>query len=198
MRSVARRSVPLLVAVTWLVAACSGVLGPADAPGGSVAPPALTCTEVPQAKCDEQAATFFRSLPNEHPTRIEVVCVAPPCTEETGTTIMNITYADGHQLHSNPVSWSGPGGGNGGGGKPGIPVPGGPDLPIVPTCIGVPQDMCFQMATSSGGDGTHGVPISIVVRCDKVCTATAGEGTTTTTYKDGTVENGGWGYSNSG
>ena len=111
--------------------------------------------------------------------------------------MMNITYADGHQLHSNPVSWSGPGGVSGGGG-PGIPVPGGPDLPVVPTCIGVPQDMCFQMAGSGGGDSTHGPPISIVVRCTKICTATTGEGTSAITYKDGTVENGGWGYSNAG
>jgi hypothetical protein len=144
-------------------------------------------------------ASFVRSLPNEHPTQIEVVCVAPPCTEGSGTTMMNITYADGHQLHSNPVSWAGPGGVGGGGGKggPGIPVPGGTDLAIVPACIGLPQDMCFQMA-SGGGNGSHGPAISIVVRCTKVCIATSGEGTTTTTYKDGTVENTGWGYSSGG
>ena len=114
MRSLARRSLPFLIAAAWLVAACSG--GSADAPGGSVAPPAIACNDVPQARCDEQAATFFRSLPNEHPTRIEVVCMAPPCTEDSGTAMMNITYADGHQLHSNPVSWSWPGGVSGGGG----------------------------------------------------------------------------------
>jgi hypothetical protein len=185
----------LLLGAIWLVAACGGA---GSDPGSSAASPAIACTDVPQATCDEQVASFVRALPNDHPTQIEVVCIALPCTEGSGTTMMNITYADGHQLHSNPFSWTGPGGGGGGGPVIPVPLPGGPALGVAPTCIGIPQAMCVQMAGSGGGDGSHGVPISIVVQCTKVCTPLAGEGTTTTTYKDGTVENGGWGYSGSG
>ena len=151
------------------------------------ASPRISCVDVPQAKCDEAVASVARSLPNEHPALIEIICASPPCTSASGATMTIVTLADGRRLTSNALPWFDPtASGGGGGGGPGVPVPvpGGPGvapLPIEPICQGVPPVSCRDMAASflDPGNG-HGGVISIVVRCTK---------------NPCTVKTGGWTYS---
>src|SRR4029077_7753078 len=129
-----------VVLAAWLAAACSG-----SAAVDPAATPAIACTGIPTAKCDEAVASAARSFPNEHPVRVEVDCQAPPCTDASGTLMTTVTMADGRRLAANPGSWFDP---NAPGAAPttvpsGVPeaVPGGrgvPPLRIAPICRGVP------------------------------------------------------------
>jgi hypothetical protein len=179
-----------LLVVVWSVAGCGGA-----APADSSATPRIDCTGLPAARCDEAVASVARSLPNEHPSRIEVRCISDPCTAASGAMDTTVTLADGRQLHANPLTWSDPSA-TGGGLVP--PAPGDPSLPVQPTCQGIPLTNCRQVAGGSFQSG-HGAIVSILVRCTKnPCTAASGEGDTLVTYADGTQSTSGWGYANSG
>ena len=183
-----------IVAVAWLALACAS-----SPPVDPAASPRISCVDVPQANCDEAVASVARSLPNEHPALIEIICASPPCTAASGATMTIVTLADGRRLTSNALPWSDPTASGGGGGIP-VPVPGGPGvapLPVEPTCQGVPPVSCRDMAASFlDPGGGHGGVISIVVRCTKnPCTVKTGEGDTLITYGDGTNLTGGWAYS---
>ncbi len=161
-----------VVAVAWLALACAS-----SPPVDPAASPRISCVDVPQANCDEAVASVARSLPNEHPTLIEIICASPPCTAASGATMTIVTLADGRRLTSNALPWS-DSTASGGGGVP-VPAPGGPGvapLPVEPTCQGVPPVSCRDMAASFlDPGGGHGGVISIVVRCTKnPCTVKTG------------------------
>ena len=195
MTRIARLGVAV-VAVAGLVAACAS-----SPPIDPAASPRISCLDVPAARCDEAVASVARSLPNEHPVLIEIICASPPCTSASGAMMTVVTLADGRRLTANGLPWSDPTA-SGGGGVP-VPVPVGPNgvpLPVEPTCQGVPSASCRDMAASLLDTGAgHGGVISIVVRCTKnPCTVKAGEGDTLITYADGTNLTGGWAYGSGG
>ncbi len=178
-----------LLVVLGVIAGCA-----AAAPSGPTPSPRVTCVGIPAEKCDEAVASVMRSLLDAAPEAIDVTCVSGGCTSSAGSMDTVVTLAGGRQLHANPLTW-----GNGGGPvfQPG--VPGMPQLPVAPTCQGVPEEMCRQMAGSDFPDaGLHGGVVKIVVSCTKVpCTAQKGEGTTVITFGDGTEDSSsGWGYEN--
>ena len=113
----------------------------------------------------------MRSLLDTSPEAIDVTCVSGGCTSSAGSMDTVVTLAGGRQLHANPLTW-----GNGGG--PVLPpgVPGMPQLPVAPTCLGVPEEMCRQMAGSDFPDAAlHGGVVKIVVSCTKEpCTSSEG------------------------
>ena len=186
-----RRFRAVLLAATWLVAGCGGA-----APADPAASPRIDCTGLPATKCDEAVASVARSLPNEHPSLIEIRCLSDPCTASSGTMETTVTLADGRQLHANPSTWF-DGNATGGGVAPPV-APDDPKLPVQPTCQGIPLASCRQVAGGSFESG-HGAIVSILVRCTKnPCTSASGEGDTIVTYADGTQSTSGWGYANSG
>ncbi len=195
MTGIARLGVAL-VAVAWLVVACAS-----SPPMDPAASPRISCVDVPEARCDEAVASVARSLPNEHPVLIEIICASPPCTSASGAMMTIVTLADGRRLTANGLPWFDPTA-SGGGGVP-VPVPGGPGvvpLPVEPTCQGVPAVSCRDMAASFLDSGVgHGGVVSILVRCTKnPCTVKTDEGDTLITYADGTNSTGGWTYSSGG
>lgn len=184
----------VLLAATSLVVACGGA-----APADPTATARIDCTGLPAVRCDEAVASVARSLPNDHPVRIEVRCISEPCTESSGAMETTVTMVDGRQLHANPLTWSDASATGGGAVPPGQPAggPGQVRLPVEPTCQGVPLATCRDMG--SNFESGHGAVVSILVRCTiNPCTATAGQGDTVITYADGTQSTGGWGYSSGG
>jgi hypothetical protein len=178
----------LLVAL-GVIAGCAAPTSSGPAPS-----PRVTCVAIPTEKCDEAVASVMRSLLDTSPEAIDVTCVSSGCTSSAGSMDTVVTLSGGRQLHANPLTW-----GNGGG--PQLPpvVPGMPPLPVAPICVGIPDDMCRQMA---GGEfpeaALHGGVVKIVVSCTrKPCTNQKGEGTTVVTFGDGTEnDSGSWGYEN--
>ncbi len=82
-------------------------------------------------------------------------------------------------------------------------MPGGPPvLTVVPICVGVPLDMCTDMATSASRSGPPGAVrpeiVRITVRCTGVCTPLKGEGEARVDYVDGTYAISSTGYENGG
>ena len=178
-------SVVLLLAVA-LIDGCG-----ASAPSGPAPSPRITCVAVPSEKCDEAVASVARALSNETPEAIDVTCVSGGCTSASGAMDTVVTLPGGRQLHANPLTW-----GNSGG--PALP-PGLPALPVVPICVGVPDEMCRQMAGSEfPAAAIHGGVVRIVVTCSRnPCTNQKGEGSTVVTFGDGTEDSSsGWGYEN--
>ncbi len=127
----------LLVAL-GVIAGCG-----AAAPSGPAPSPRVTCVGIPPEKCDEAVASVMRSLLDASPEAIDVTCVSSGCTSSAGSMDTVVTLSGGRQLHANPLTW-----GNGGG--PQLPpvVPGMPPLPVAPICLGIPDEMCRQMAGS--------------------------------------------------
>jgi hypothetical protein len=201
------------LAAVILIAGCGSPAG-----SGSLASPTITCTGVPQVKCDEGVAGALRSLPNTSILSIEVVCVADRCTEESGAMDTVVRTADDGTLRSATSSWSAPAAGDGGPGEDGapgeqaapdgegvpgavppatpVPVPSEPDIPVQPQCQGVPRDECEVMAETAFGElSTEGVS-RILVRCGAPapCTPEHGIGQTVVTYEDGTTGTSEWEY----
>lgn len=187
------RLVSLAIVAIAIVVACGS---PIAAPGAS---PRITCVGVPAAKCDEAVAEVARSLPHTAPAAIDVSCVSGTCTPENGTMDTVVTLADGSQLRSNPLSWSEPGVGTGGGvpaTEPPRPAPPPePAVPVQPACQGVPASMCATMAETAFGELPTEAVVAIVVRCTTLpCTDKAGTGDTTVTYADGSTRVSNWEY----
>jgi hypothetical protein len=189
------------LAAVVLIAGCGS-------PAGSVtlASPTITCTGVPQAKCDEGVAGALRSLPNTSILSIEVVCVADRCTEESGAMETVVRTADDGTLRSAASSWSAPAAGEGAPGEHGAPgavppatpapMPSEPDIPVAPQCQGVPRAECELMAETAFGElSTEGVS-RILVRCgaQAPCTPEHGIGETVVTYEDRTTGTSEWEY----
>lgn len=186
---------------TLLIAGCG-----APAVGGPLPSPRITCTGVPQAKCDEAVASALRSLPNTAITAIEIVCVADRCSDEAGAMDTVVRTADGGTLRSSTNGWSAPAGGGEPppGAAPGreeareepAPAPNEAAIPRKPQCQGVPVAMCELMAETAFGElSTEGVQ-HILVRCGALepCTADRGVGETLVTYADGTIKSAAWEY----
>jgi hypothetical protein len=120
------------------------------------------------------------------PIAVQVVC-KPGCTVTEGEADIAVRYSDG-STGTWTTGWSGA--------VPAGPPIARPPMPVAPTCQGVPEPTCTDMALSAwestGGDGV----VSIVVRCGAAggCTPARGEGETTVTYADGRTMVTGWGY----
>jgi len=182
-----------LLLAAGLFVGCGGAADPA-------ATPRIACTDVPDVKCDEAVAAVARSMPNEHPVVIEVLCVSAPCTESSGAMQTIVTLADGNHLRGTPQAWADPAATDGGPVQ--APPPAGPGrvpLPVEPICQGVPIQSCRDMA--SGVEDANGARtvVSIVVRCTKgPCTDKSGEGETKIIFSDGSQQTGGWSYASGG
>lgn len=192
----------LVVSAILLIAGC----GAPVASGGPLPSPQITCTGVPQARCDEGVASALRSLPNTAIVSIEVVCVAEGCTDESGAMDTIVRTADGGTLRSPTNAWSAPADGQpppdaapGRGpvatARP-VPDPTEAAVPWRPLCQGVPAQQCELMAETSFGElSTEGVE-QVLVRCGAMapCTADRGVGETVVTYHDGSIESSAWEY----
>ncbi len=202
----------LALLVILAVGGCS-----APVPSGPVASPRVSCVGIPATRCNEAVATVARSLPNTMPVSIEVTCVAGTCTPDSGAMDTVVTLADGSQLRSTTVQWSGGGGGSTSGGGDGtstgepppgvkpVPAPAGtnapvldpgfPVVPVEPICQGVPVSMCRTMAETAFGEVPDEEVAGIVVRCgQQACTDEHGAGETEVTYADGQVRISTWEY----
>jgi hypothetical protein len=176
------------------------VIAGCGAPISSGPPASLTvsCTGIPATRCDEALASVERSLPNTPAVKIEVVCVAGTCTDESGAMDTVVTLADGSQLRSTTIAWSEAGAPAPGGVKP-LPVPVAepavPAVPVEPDCQGVPRSMCLTMAETAFGEVSNLAVVGIVVRCTRMpCAIDQGAGETLITYKDGTTLTTSWEY----
>ena len=168
------------------------------APGtsGPPASPTVSCEGIPATRCDEALASVARSLPNTTAVKIEVVCVAGSCTEQSGAMDTVVTLPDGSQLRSSTIAWSEAGAPAPGGVKP-LPVaePAVPVVPVEPECQGVPPSMCLTMAETAFGEVSDAAVVQIVVRCTRMpCTIDQGAGDTLITYQDGTLLTTSWEY----
>jgi hypothetical protein len=169
--------------------------------------PVVTCTGIPEARCDEALESVAISLPNTTPATIEVLCVSGTCTEEAGAMDTVVTLADGSQLRSTTMSWS----------QAAAPVPGGkplpapaepapaepapaepaepPAVPVEPRCQGVPVAWCRTMAETAFGEVSAIDVVTIVVRCtEQPCTDDHGIGETLVSYSDGSIRTSSWEY----
>ena len=179
-----RRLILILATLAALLAGCAPVAPtpPAvipDEPVVDCRAPASTCaTAVDDARAQVSGGVV--------PIAVQVVC-KPGCTVLEGEAEIAVRYSDG-STGGWTAGWSGAV-------PPGPPIA-RPPMPVAPTCQGVPEPTCNEMAQSAwestGGEGVA----SIVVRCTARggCTAARGEGDTTVTYADGRTMETGWGY----
>jgi hypothetical protein len=166
---------------------------------GPPASPTVSCDGIPASRCDEALASVARSLPNTPVVKIEVVCMAGSCTEQSGAMDTLVTLADGSQLRSTTITWSEAGEPAPGGVKPlpmpAEPVPAEPIVPVEPECLGVPVSMCRTMAETAFGEVSKFEVVGIQVRCTRIpCTIDQGAGDTLVTYADGTTQTSSWEY----
>jgi hypothetical protein len=188
-RTAGRLLAVLIVAV--LAAACGEP--PAEAtldPSLGPAAPQVTCLGVPASKCAEFAKQATADGGTVPLVAIRIVCSAAPCFEQSGQVAIDIVYADGRR-DSTGTAWDTVRG-------TGAPPPQtAPPLPagIKPTCIGLAQRLCNDMARNVMTEGMPGsVMVSVVVTCTAVCNDRIGQGTTIATYDDGTTTTDQWGY----
>ncbi len=154
-------------------------------PVGPVGDPQVVCQGVPRAAC-QQAFDVSGAAPGSV-VQVVVRCTVPVCTNATGEAEVTIRFADG-RTETSGYGWASaphpqPQ-------APPEPPRVGPEdaspLPIQPTCVGVPAEMCTQMASGGpGGDGVDDTVRAITVRCSAVCTPLAGQGQTTYEFVDG-------------
>ncbi len=177
----------LILAVVLLagsVAACmpAAATPPAVIPAEPIVDcraPASTCTTA----VDDARAQV---APGVVPIAVQIVC-RPGCTVLEGEADIQVRYSDG-STGAWTTGWSGA--------IPAGPGEAPPPMPVVPTCQGVPEPTCTEMA-QSGWESALGTDVaSIVVRCTSRggCTAARGEGETTVTLADGGTNVVGWGY----
>jgi hypothetical protein len=179
------------------VLAIAGCAAPTSS--GPPPSPTVTCDGIPATRCEEALASAARSLPNTPVVKIEVLCMAGNCTEQSGAMDTLVTLADGSQLRSTTIAWSEPGEPAPGGVKPlpapAVPPAAEPGVPVEPECLGVPVSMCRTMAETAFGEVSQFEVVSIQVRCTRVpCTVDQGAGDTLVTYEDGTTQTSSWEY----
>ena len=166
---------------------------------GLSASPTVSCEDIPPTRCDEALASVARSLPNTPVVKIEILCVAGKCTDQSGAMDTVVTLVDGEQLRSTTIAWSEPGEPGPGGVKPlpapAVPPDAAPGVPVEPECQGVPVSMCRTMAETAFGEVSNAAVIRILVRCTRVpCTTDQGAGDTIVSYNDGTSLTSSWEY----
>lgn len=176
----------MVVAAGLLIAAC----GAADDSGSPLAAPPTACLGVPQGPCDDAIASMEGSF-GSPVVRAIVSCTVVVCTPADGEVQIDLLLADGRRESS----------GYGYGSAEPQPVPINPPLlTVVPVCLGVAFPTCKDMAENAlqgaGGTGPGVRPpiVQITVRCNGVCTPTAGQGETRIDYADGTYATSSWGY----
>jgi hypothetical protein len=160
----------------------------------------IDCQGVPPQNC-QQALNEARASTSAPLLELVVRCTAPPCTFQEGQIEVRARYADGSS-----AQW---GSGWSGAAVPAVPVPVpapteaaepvGP-LPVEPICLGVPEALCSDMASSAISELPPGsAPVaSITVRCTAVCTPTKAQGDTIVVFADGTNLTSGWAFESVG
>lgn len=181
-----RIAIAVLVAVA---AACEPVSQP-------VGETRLDCQGVPPQQC-QQALVDARAGSNVPVVEVVVRCSAPPCALQRGQIAIEAHYADGTtrgwgSAWEDAIPAPMPV-------EPGPPEPAVP-LPVEPTCLGVDQSVCLNMARTAMENLPPGSPpvASITVRCTAVCLPTKGEGDSVVVFADGTTSTSGWGYETTG
>jgi hypothetical protein len=171
----------------WLILAIAllGLAGCAISAPTPV-PPELIPAE-PVVDCRAPASTCATAV---NDARMQVTGGVVPIAVQVvleGEADIAVRYSDG-STGAWTAGWSGA--------VPAGPAVAPPPMPVAPTCQGVPEPTCTEMAQagweSTGGDGV----VSIVVRCSvaRGCTAARGEGETTVAFADGRTMVTGWGY----
>jgi hypothetical protein len=183
---------PALLAMTVLVLAGCGVITPDSVEEGVSGTPVSgqVCEGVPANLCAEELRRAQADAPPGAGgvAGIRIRCVAPSCTQAAGDVEVTVTYANGQTVMYG-AGWMGPGA------QP-PPMPEPTELPVQPTCQGIPLAWCREQAATILGDApTEAAPISVVVRCTRTCTLTEGEGEVRARFADGTEHSGGFGYS---
>lgn len=158
-----------------------------------VGAPRIDCQGVPPQQCQE-ALDMARDNSRAPLVELVVRCTAPPCTIQQGQTEARARFADGSQ-QTFGSGWSGA--------VPApVPVPPEPvgPLPVEPVCLGVPAQVCRDMASSAVSNLQPGSPpvASITVRCTEVCTPTNGTGESVVVFADGTSTGSSWSMSSGG
>ncbi len=172
------------------LAACG--LFPAGPP--TLEGPPIDCVNVPQEACDAAVsqAGLQAAEQNALLVQIRVLCTsAAGCTNEAGDVTYEAILSNGQSISAG-YAWAAapqpaPGEPADPGGKPAGPA-------VAPICLGVPPGWCRVLASDAAGSDDASTVVSIVVRCIGTCTTSSGEGATVVTRKDGSRQEGGWGY----
>jgi hypothetical protein len=135
-----------------------------------------SCTNLPAGVCDEQVQAFAQRFPQA--VSIDIECKALPCTRRAGAGTVVVTLADGTTRNDTFAYTGNP-----------APAP-------VPTCEGLPADMCQRMALSTWEDqrpsaAVVGIDVSCAVAS---CTEEKGEVEITVTFADGSTSSGNQGW----
>ncbi len=165
----------------WLLLAAligAGCGGFVSAPVGPQASQVVQCEGMPPEACNEVVAATGAA--NRSAIQVFVRCTRAACTVAEGEAQVTLVFRDGQQETSSYAWASAPAAA-----PPEAPVP-APGLPVQPRCLGVPLELCQDLA-SGGPNGTGVVDTiaSITVRCTAVCTPDGGRGQTFFEFKDG-------------
>ena len=154
--------VTLLAAVAIVLAGC-GLLG-----GSSVS--SASCENMSGGACDEQVELVSTRHPGA--TAVDLRCTAPVCDRRGGRGTAVVTMRDGTRV-DDAFAYAGD------------PAP----LPV-PTCTGLPVDVCRRVAAGEADSiaPSRSIVAMSVVCSSAPCVAAGGEATVTITLGDGSVE----------
>lgn len=185
------RFVPLMRALRALAIGAVAALSLAacgflpETPVGPAGGPQVICQGVPQVACRQSVGTIGPEMGAV--VQVVVRCMVPICTDATGEAELTIRFADG-RTETSGYGWASAPGPAQPQAPPEPPRVGPDDTPplrIQPTCVGVPTEMCTQMASGGPeGAGVDDTVRAITVRCSAVCTPIAGQGQTTYEFVD--------------
>jgi len=175
------RIIGLLGALVMAVPAVAGC-----AP--SLPPGERTCVGFPAEVCGRQVAELEReAMTHGGLVAYRIVCTSGSCTAAQGEGKETVVFADGSGReggfgYASPV------------GPPPVAPSRGP-LPVTPTCLGVPDGWCTEMARTGVENVADWSSImAVVVRCTTSCSPTVGDGETRIRLADGSEQTVGWGY----
>jgi hypothetical protein len=173
----------VVMVLAFIASACAGFqAGPPMAPG-----PPLECRGVPPAICQQAVRDAQANAEvGTQAVQIRAVCTATPCTDASGSMDVEVRYSDG-RIDRYSSAWEGPG-------APAAPPV---DLPLAPTCVGLPVGECQEAAEEAylAVGGPSVIVVSIVVTCEPgPCDAGGGSGSTTFTLRDGSTRSSAFSY----
>lgn len=178
-----RRTFLSLVAA--LVLASCGVVG-GQAP---LVPPGQTCDGLAPDICQREVANLLANRPGVRITAFHMRCVKVACTAQAGEALVEVAWADG-SAETYTSGWAGA--------EPAIPAPIKPEpgLTLEPTCVGLPQAACEDMAEAALDNAGGAAVAEIRITCERAagCDGRVGEGTAVVVLADATELVSSWGY----
>jgi hypothetical protein len=161
--------VALLAAASVVLSGCGIFLGGTVTGGLS----SSSCTEMTGSACGEQVERIAARHPGA--TQVDLTCTVPVCDRKGGSGTAVVTMGNGARLNDT-FSYVGD------------PAP----LPL-PTCTGLPADVCRSLAESQAADAPTMKRIAAIeVRCTAAaCTTDKGEADVKVTLADGSTMGGG-------